>query len=234
MRFLVVGTVYGHIKLVDFYAKQFNCDAVLSTGNLGLFYPNETKHRVFPVYGGRLSDFKDFLLGREELSVPIITVRGKWDSYRFSENSEGKSDLLKNFLLLPNGDKAQFNQFVVSGIGGLYTAGRFQQKTGSYKYCFHTDYNKLISTVSDIIVMHTLIGGGVTAKRVLFNNYIYNLIDQTKVKYIFLGNSDYHAFCADVGGANFVVCPGIAKGFHILDTEDWSLYYNQHLYTDRE
>lgn len=230
MRIIVVGNAYGHIDVIQYYAKQYKCDLILSTGNLGLFYPNELKHKTSPIYNGRLSDFRNYILGKSSFDIPVYTVKGRNDSYKLCENVQGKQNFLKNFYLLVNGENISVNGLNISGLGGIYSKGRFLQDSGTQKYMYHTEYEKLISQKSDIVLLHDLVGGGGNKKRILFSDLLLNICINNRPEFLFVGQFDYQTFCPDVNGTNFIVCPGIGKGFHILDTDAGDLYFVKHMY----
>lgn len=228
MKLIVVGNVYGHLDILNYYIEAFNCDAVLSTGNLGLFYPNETKHRTSPIYNGRVSDFRNYILGKKEFIKPVYAIRGRWDSYFLAENAEKKEWFIKNFKLMQNGEKITINvgneSVSISGLGGIYVPGKFNSGSKSYKYYNRSEYDQIISQNQDIVLLHDVMGHG-DNKRIIFGDEVYELGIKVSPKFVFLGQYDYQVYCPEVAHTNFAICPGIGKGFYIVDTKDWSLFF---------
>lgn len=233
MRVLVVGNVFGSIDLVNYYAKYFHCDSVFSTGNLGLFYPNEISYQNTTTYAGKSSDFKKYVMGKEKLFCPIYSIRGRFDSYKLCEKAEEKDWFIENFKMLKNGEKYEIKHngetLTIGGLGGRYSSGRYKANTSSYEFFTQKDFEKLTQNTYDIVLLHDVIGGG-SSKRIIFGQEVYDLCNKSRPKFIFLGQYDYQGFCHGLYESNFAICPGITKGFYILDTQNLNLFFTKQIY----
>ena len=231
---MVVGNVYGNIDLMNFYAQKYHCDTIMSTGNLGVYYHNETSYKTTTIYNGRTTDFGKYLMGKDEFKTKLFAIRGRFDSEKLCKTAEGRDDFLDNFHMLKNSVpitySAKDNDTIkFSGIGGRYSAYPYNNNSSNYEYFTKNDFEKLIQNTYDIVLLHDVIGGG-SSKKIIFGQEIYEICKKSTPKFIFLGQYDYQAFCPGIYDTNFVVCPSIAKGFHILDTDDWNLYFIKQIY----
>jgi hypothetical protein len=226
---MIVGNVFGRIEYVHRCAQGMECDAILSTGNLGIFYPTDLKHSRDTLYRGYISDFREYILGKLELKIPLYCIRGRWDSPSFCKKIEGKRNIIRNFLLMKNGVCETIykgdESVVIGGLGGYYTRKSFNASVQTYRYFHLNDHSRLLESnpTPDILLLHDVMGNKYF-KKIEFTPNTVDLLERCKSKYTFLGQYNI-GYNKEVCGTYFSCCPHIDQGFYFLNTTTNSLMF---------
>jgi len=232
MKFLVLGSVKGDFDLINRYIEKSGADAVLSTGNLGLFYRNERFSNLPKLF--RESNFFEYLEGKKEFAKPVYTVRGAHDNLGLCSQLIKNFIHVKNFHLIEDGktvsiknntqDNLPIPDIIVGGIGGSYSPKYYPQDklVGNAKRHFsHKHVEEINRTKTHILLLHDLIGN-CSKKSIMFSDETLRLLQSSSPLYCFGGKYHWWAH-AKVSNSNFVLLPYADDGYLILDTnKDWN------------
>ena len=230
MRVLVVGSTYGDLDLYNKYVEQTECDVVLSTGNIGIFY--ERDKRPF-----NTGNFHEYLNGKKSFLKPVIAVPGTSENFTLVDLIVEDRISIPNFKLLKQGQKFTFcktpnDAIGITGLGRGFSPVSYRmdadELTGNRRK--HMNYLDVMEVrknyETNILLMHEL-PAEYTNKQINFTDDCISMLNDTFAVYAFFGKYEKW-FCnkyRKASNRNIALCslPKFGDGYAILDTNTWNL-----------
>lgn len=231
MKVLVVGAINGDFVAVNNLIEETNCDIVMSTGNIGVYYFHD---KLLPKKQ-KNNNFYHFLGGKKKLLKPLVAVPGSRENYFLvSKFFEGRLDI-ENFQILRHGQKVvianDFGAVGITGLGGGYSPKYYMHeesiefKYSNMRYFKREDVVELMKNSStNVLLMHELIGPYVN-KNISFTPEQLDVFFGTTAIYCFAGRYEkwLHArFPRSYQCIEFIGLPKMANGYGIFDTNTCS------------
>lgn len=231
MKLILLSHLNGNIDLVNKYADKSKCDAILCTGDFGMFYQfDETKHLPKRI-SSNIGNFYEYLSGQKKFSIPVITVYGSHENHSLVNRLIKKELTIPNFNIVNNGTIFEIQGIRIGGIGGTFSPIAYNQDqlTGYKKRHFlRSQVNKLKKNKCEILLMHDLIGE-CKAKQIMFSRETIDLFDAISPLYCFVGKYNWLGYQKipivkinePIRNMAVVILPKAKDSYLILDTSTW-------------
>lgn len=232
MKLLVLGSIYGNIDLINKYAEDNNCDGVLCTGNVGIYYQND---RILKRAKYSAGNFYEYINGKKKFVKPTVVVPGTKENFKLVNYIKDGKIKINNFKVLDQGEKYKLEigseEVGITGVGKGYSPSAYikdKQYCVRKKYFNRQDiFMAMKNYETNILLMHELPGPHV-GKGANFSDDTLVLLTQTFGLYAFCGKYErWFAYPYNKDGRRKVVLTFLPKAvddYGILDTSNWNLY----------
>jgi hypothetical protein len=226
MKVLVVGATYGEIDLFNKYVEESDCDLILTTGNIGLYYGDErTKYGT--------GNFSEYLNGEKKFIKPIIAVPGAKENYGLVKEIQDNRIVIDNFKLLKQGEKYDYflnekDGIGITGLGGAFSPTSYSKsKKPNSHYNFEDMFKVRQNYETNVILMHEMCGP-YTNSEIKFTPDMLALMNETLAFYAFFGRYEtwFSRTYNKTNRGKMVLCslPRLQQSYGVLDTQGWNLH----------
>lgn len=233
MKIAIVGAIHGDFSIFNKVEKETDCDLILCTGELGVFYMKDRLATAKWGYG----DFWKYLSGNLKFKCPIIAVPGNKENYILIDKIISGDITIHNFKILGQGEKTVFKcpngAIGITGIGGTYSPKRFKipnsiknkKPSGRMNFNFEDVENFKNHYETNILLMHELVGE-LIGKDIKFSFDQIEIFEKTFALACFMGRYEKWFHCSYPSGIKdleIISLPVAQTDYAILDTAAWSL-----------
>lgn len=225
MKVLVVGSIYGEIDLLNKYVEESECNLILSTGNIGIYYGHEpTKYGT--------GNFSEYLSGKKKFIKPIIAVPGAKENYELVKEIQSDNIVIENFKLLKQGEKYDYfltekDGIGVTGLGGAFSPIDYpKDKKPDHHYNYEDMMKVRQNYETNVLLMHEMCGP-YTNPEIKFTPDMLALMNETLAFYAFFGRYEtwFSRTYNKTNRGKMVLCslPRLQNSYGILNTRRWNL-----------
>ena len=225
MKLMICGDVFGDFELLKKDADFIEAEAILICGNVGI--KTDTT-------------FLDYWEGKLSISQPIYFVTGKHEDFglvlevcAYRNHKEGESVIYPSMNPVASAEIQVYEDneqgdfaFTVAGCFGTYSEKYYKKEGAPARHM--TEKSLLqIPEKMDVLLLHNVPGKLGKQSGLNFDLRFFDFIKQKQARYIFVGGYGFpHYSCFPFSKSTVLfLCP-LKLGYAILDTKDWSCYFN--------
>jgi hypothetical protein len=202
MKILVTAGVFGDFRALAKDSSFVDADAILIAGNTGI-----TERSFVP-------------------PVDTYFIAGKHEDFGMIKQLMEKDSFPWRFI---NGEVLLDYRIKVAGVSGTYSPNFYENASVPIKHMKKSD---LFNTPkdSDILILHNVPGRLAKSGSLDFHDDLFSLLNSRSFRYVFVGGYEFSTWSSFLYlDTTVVFLPALKKGYVILDTADWSCFFQNRI-----
>lgn len=232
MKIMICGDLFGDFELLKKDADFIEADHILICGNVGI--KTDTS-------------FLDYWEGQLNFTQPIYYVTGKHEDFGLVKEIEESNrddfyhlgsvamrDFPPEISTADLMDGSTYPVVKIAGCSGTYSEKYYDKENAPARHM--TEKNLLaIKENMDIVLLHNVPGNLGKRSGLDFDMRFFEFLSQKSARYVFVGGYGFPSYSVfPFKDSTVLFLPPIDKGYAIINTDDWSCYFNNKMRKKRD